>query len=71
MPSTPSTDELDNNDTLLNRRSSSGGLLSPEVPLFIYYYTNRYEAFQNKLLPYRSFDYITGSLGTRLSNTTE
>lgn len=31
MPNTPSTDEMDSNDTLLNRRSSSGGLLSPEV----------------------------------------
>ncbi|XP_046962084.1 mitogen-activated protein kinase kinase kinase 15 isoform X2 [Vanessa cardui] len=33
MPNTPSTDEMDNNDTILNRRSSSGGLLSPEVDM--------------------------------------
>lgn len=33
MPNTPSTDEMDSNDTLLNRRSSSGGLLSPEVDM--------------------------------------
>ncbi|KAL4702241.1 hypothetical protein ACJJTC_005780 [Scirpophaga incertulas] len=33
MPNTPSTDEMDNADTILNRRSSSGGLLSPEVDL--------------------------------------
>lgn len=31
MPNTPSTDDMDNTDTILNRRSSSGGLLSPEV----------------------------------------
>ncbi|XP_039751634.1 mitogen-activated protein kinase kinase kinase 15 isoform X2 [Pararge aegeria] len=33
MPNTPSTDEMDSNDTILNRRSSSGGLLSPEVDM--------------------------------------
>ncbi|KAF9810098.1 hypothetical protein SFRURICE_011266 [Spodoptera frugiperda] len=33
MPNTPSTDEMDGSDTLLNRRSSSGGLLSPEVDM--------------------------------------
>ncbi|XP_050346775.1 mitogen-activated protein kinase kinase kinase 15 isoform X2 [Nymphalis io] len=33
MPNTPSTDDMDNNDTILNRRSSSGGLLSPEVDM--------------------------------------
>ncbi|XP_061380138.1 mitogen-activated protein kinase kinase kinase 15 isoform X2 [Danaus plexippus] len=33
MPNTPSTDEMDTNDTILNRRSSSGGLLSPEVDM--------------------------------------
>ncbi|KAG6450675.1 hypothetical protein O3G_MSEX006720 [Manduca sexta] len=33
MPNTPSTDEMDNGDTILNRRSSSGGLLSPEVDM--------------------------------------
>ncbi|CAK1600801.1 unnamed protein product [Parnassius mnemosyne] len=33
MPNTPSTDEMDSTDTLLNRRSSSGGLLSPEVDM--------------------------------------
>ncbi|KAM3963712.1 apoptotic signal-regulating kinase 1 isoform 2-T2 [Aphomia sociella] len=33
MPNTPSTDDMDGNDTLLNRRSSSGGLLSPEVDI--------------------------------------
>ncbi|XP_075974208.1 apoptotic signal-regulating kinase 1 isoform X2 [Anticarsia gemmatalis] len=33
MPNTPSTDEMDSSDTLLNRRSSSGGLLSPEVDM--------------------------------------
>ncbi|KAI8422665.1 hypothetical protein MSG28_006436 [Choristoneura fumiferana] len=32
-PNTPSTDEMDATDTLLNRRSSSGGLLSPEVDM--------------------------------------
>lgn len=38
MPNTPLTDDMDNNDTILNRRSSSGGLLSPEViKLSIYY----------------------------------
>ncbi|CAH2991127.1 unnamed protein product [Chilo suppressalis] len=33
MPNTPSTDEMDSGDTILNRRSSSGGLLSPEVDM--------------------------------------
>ncbi|KAJ2950149.1 hypothetical protein O0L34_g11501 [Tuta absoluta] len=35
MPNTPSTDEMDSvgADTILNRRSSSGGLLSPEVDM--------------------------------------
>ncbi|XP_013179955.1 PREDICTED: mitogen-activated protein kinase kinase kinase 15 isoform X1 [Papilio xuthus] len=33
MPNTPSTEEMENSDTLLNRRSSSGGLLSPEVDM--------------------------------------
>ncbi|XP_060803674.1 mitogen-activated protein kinase kinase kinase 15 isoform X2 [Amyelois transitella] len=33
MPNTPSTDDMDSTDTLLNRRSSSGGLLSPEVDM--------------------------------------
>ncbi|XP_012548538.1 mitogen-activated protein kinase kinase kinase 15 isoform X1 [Bombyx mandarina] len=33
MPNTPSTDDMDSNDTILNRRSSSGGLLSPEVDM--------------------------------------
>lgn len=33
MPNTPSTDDLDSNDTLITRRSSSGGLLSPEVDM--------------------------------------
>ncbi|XP_050665103.1 mitogen-activated protein kinase kinase kinase 15 isoform X2 [Leptidea sinapis] len=33
MPNTPSAEEMDNNDTILNRRSSSGGLLSPEVDM--------------------------------------
>ncbi|XP_063360346.1 mitogen-activated protein kinase kinase kinase 15 [Cydia amplana] len=33
MPNTPSTDEMDTSDSLLNRRSSSGGLLSPEVDM--------------------------------------
>ncbi|KAJ8730643.1 hypothetical protein PYW08_002056 [Mythimna loreyi] len=33
MPNTPSTDEMEGSDTLLNRRSSSGGLLSPEVDM--------------------------------------
>ncbi|KAL0831480.1 hypothetical protein ABMA28_002279 [Loxostege sticticalis] len=33
MPNTPSTDEMDSSDTILNRRSSSGGLLSPEVDM--------------------------------------
>ncbi|XP_068632371.1 mitogen-activated protein kinase kinase kinase 15 isoform X2 [Battus philenor] len=33
MPNTPSTDEMDSSETLLNRRSSSGGLLSPEVDM--------------------------------------
>ncbi|XP_052756028.1 mitogen-activated protein kinase kinase kinase 15 isoform X1 [Galleria mellonella] len=33
MPNTPSTDDMESGDTLLNRRSSSGGLLSPEVDL--------------------------------------
>ncbi|XP_026732340.1 mitogen-activated protein kinase kinase kinase 15 isoform X2 [Trichoplusia ni] len=33
LPNTPSTDEMEGSDTLLNRRSSSGGLLSPEVDM--------------------------------------
>ncbi|CAK1540656.1 unnamed protein product [Leptosia nina] len=33
MPNTPSTEEMDSGDTILNRRSSSGGLLSPEVDM--------------------------------------
>ncbi|XP_041986234.1 mitogen-activated protein kinase kinase kinase 15 isoform X2 [Aricia agestis] len=33
MPNTPSTDDMENSDTILNRRSSSGGLLSPEVDM--------------------------------------
>ncbi|CAH4029348.1 unnamed protein product [Pieris brassicae] len=33
MPNTPSTEEMENADTILNRRSSSGGLLSPEVDM--------------------------------------
>lgn len=35
MPNTPSTEEMDNGDSVLNRRSSSGGLLSPEVSFVV------------------------------------